>query len=115
MKQAALRKPLADGGKTLDIVPFDGSASLVCNPRINRIEFPSGEAMGVNRIKYSDCVIFMEVAGLGRGDECAATRKITEFSEERNVEQIDARSVGEPSGVFQSRWWTCGLSLVLQL
>ena len=72
---------------------------------------PSGEAMGVNRIKYSDCVIFMEVAGLGRGDECAATRKITEFSEERNVEQIDARSVGEPSAVFQSRWWTCGFSL----
>ena len=73
-------------------MPFDGSAPLVCNSRINRIDLPSGEAKGANRNNYSDHVISMEgdcSAGLGQGDECAAILTITRFSKYGTVEPID--------------------------
>lgn len=42
-KIEGLRILFADEGKTLDIQPYDGSASITCNPRVRSLQFPQGQ------------------------------------------------------------------------
>jgi hypothetical protein len=83
-KQAALRAIFAVEGKTLEIVPLDGSTPFKFNPRVKDIQFPAG-----NWTIESEYEITLEADG----DSPEDANHIAKASEEWAIEQTDDRQI----------------------
>lgn len=91
VKQQALRKLFSLEGLLFEIVPWDGSASMKCNPRVKSIDFPESN-WGIPTIDYQiqlECDTMTGLAGEDTGN--VSNYKIGRASEEWNIEVADEK------------------------
>jgi hypothetical protein len=89
-KQEALRDLFSTNGLSLEVQGYDGMGPFKCNPKVRRIDFPSGEGKGANWTEYCEYTITLEAdIVLGVGEAYPITPKISKFNREWNIETLD--------------------------